>query len=260
MRHRMYSLVVCLAVTATATLTGCSSPTSTDGACGDRAVISTTRIIETPTRRLGADLYVLHGLLSDAEAMQPLADYVSSLQLYRRVILCGYDDGQSVTTLGRGLTEYVRQNSQQRCDFVGHSLGGLVIRWAVEKAGLSNLTNRVWMLGTPHLGSKLDIWPVGGALADLEPGSVTLTELNSGPRLLNCEYRYNTIAGNLKVGGLLTQTDGVVPVSVANWSGLGSRAKSLTRATVNCSHSGLKSDPAALNQLAAMMRVQAAAN
>jgi pimeloyl-ACP methyl ester carboxylesterase len=206
----------------------------------------------------GEDLYVLHGLWSDEDAMATLVQTVISLNIYRRVYTIGYHDDQSIQVTGRELSAVIQANSPVSCDLVGHSLGGLVIRWALEREGLGPRVRKAWLLGTPNLGSTLAQWTAGGALDDLKPGSETLHLLNDGPRLTGVKYDYLTIAGNLVVAGRPTQSDGVVAVNVANWSGLGIHARSLTRSTVNCSHFGLKNSPAALNQLVAMMRVQAA--
>lgn len=238
--HVRYVLPLCLLLTA------CGAGPPGSAPAGNRV-------------RTGDDLYVLHGLWSDPDAMETLVKTVSALGIYRRVFNVGYRDDQSIRVTGRELAETVRATSGAgSCDFVGHSLGGLVVRWAIEQEGLGRQTRKAWLLGTPNLGSTLAQWTAGGALDDLKPGSETLRILNGGPRVTGVVYSYLTIAGNLIVAGRDTQSDGVVAVPVANWSGLGWRARALTRSVVRCSHFGLKSEPAALNQLVAMMRVQSA--
>jgi hypothetical protein len=198
----------------------------------------------------------LHGLWSEQDAMSDLVKVAADLGIYRRIYTVAYSDDQSVTVCGQQLAEVIRRNTNTSCDLIGHSLGGLVIRWAIEQAGLGPKVRKAWLLGTPNLGSTLAVWTAGGALDDLRPDSETLHRLNDGPRVVGATYDYLTIAGSLVVAGRRTQSDGVVGVSVANWSGLGIHARSLTRSTVNCNHLGLKNSPAALNQLRAMMHVQ----
>lgn len=238
-----------------------SSPRSGAGplaALGDNHLRLVGGNPDVSRRRTGDDLYILHGLWSDQDAMAEMAQAVVALGIYRRVFTIGYHDDQSIRVTGRDLAAVILANSPTSCDLVGHSLGGLVIRWALEKEDLGPRARKAWLLGTPNLGSTLAQWTAGGALDDLKPDSETLHLLNDGPRIYNAAYSYLTIAGNLIAAGRPTQSDGVVAVSIANWSGLGLHAKALTRSTVNCSHFGLKSSPAALNQLTMMMRVQAA--
>lgn len=254
MKHALV-IVFCMGM-----LTACGSSNSTSR--GDNQPAVTCRLLaatETPAgerRRTGDDVYILHGLASDAVAMQPLIDRVIELGIYRRVYALEYRDDLSIRVTGHELSRIVRANSPVSCDLVGHSLGGLVIRWALEQSGLGPLTRKAWLIGTPNLGSSLAVIGAGGSLTDLQPDSETLRILNNGPRVVNAAYSYLTIAGDLVVAGQRTGTDGVVPVIAANWSGLGLHARALTRSWVNASHFGLKSSPAALDQLAMMMRVQ----
>lgn len=256
---RSLPLLACggmLLLTACGSSTGPSQPSESAGAVHLRLIGSHPQA--ESRRATGDDVYILHGLASDGEAMSALFDRVVSLGIYRRVFALDYRDDLSVRETGRALSEMIQANSPVSCDLVGHSLGGLVIRWALEQAGLGPRARKVWLMGTPNLGSELASAGLSGSLVDLQPGSETLRILNDGPRVVNAAYSYYTIAGDLIVAGRRTGTDGVVCVNSANWSGLGLHAKSLTRSSVDTSHFGLKSSPAALNQLEVMMRVQAA--
>lgn len=103
---------------------------------------------------------------------------------------------------------------------VAHSLGGLVVRYAVQQASKGhadfptlsqmNLT-RVWTLGTPHTGTGYASWatPVQGK--QMKPGSAFLTGLNGDQRVGVARWYAFT--------SLYTYTgDGVVDNTSACWA------------------------------------------
>lgn len=59
----------------------------------------------------------------------------------------------------------------------GHSLGGLVIRYAVQRLGLSAVADAVVTIATPHRGSPLAVVAPGVAGAQMRPGSALLHHL-----------------------------------------------------------------------------------
>lgn len=60
---------------------------------------------------------------------------------------------------------------------VGHSLGGLVIRYAVQQLGLSAATRSVVTIATPHRGSPFASVAPGAVGAQMRPGSSLLHHL-----------------------------------------------------------------------------------
>jgi len=60
---------------------------------------------------------------------------------------------------------------------VGHSLGGLVARYAVQRQGLDSAALGVVTVATPHRGSTLAMAVPGRAAAQMRPGSPLLTQL-----------------------------------------------------------------------------------
>jgi pimeloyl-ACP methyl ester carboxylesterase len=60
---------------------------------------------------------------------------------------------------------------------VGHSLGGLVARYAVQCLGLDAVTHSVLTVATPHRGTRLAWLGLGPAAAALRPGSALLAGL-----------------------------------------------------------------------------------
>jgi len=60
---------------------------------------------------------------------------------------------------------------------VGHSLGGLVIRDAVQQRGLAGLARTAVTIATPHAGAALARYVPGPAARQMRPGSTFLEEL-----------------------------------------------------------------------------------
>lgn len=103
---------------------------------------------------------------------------------------------------------------------VAHSLGGLVVRYAVQQASKGNpdfptlaqmnLT-RVWTLGTPHLGTNYAWGSTAVQGGQMRPGSAFLTALNGDQRIGTATWYAFT--------SLFTFTgDGVVDNTSACWA------------------------------------------
>ena len=63
---------------------------------------------------------------------------------------------------------------------VGHSLGGLVVRDAVQHRGLAGLARTAVTIATPHTGAALARFVPGPAARQMRPGSTFLAELADG--------------------------------------------------------------------------------
>jgi triacylglycerol lipase len=63
---------------------------------------------------------------------------------------------------------------------VGHSLGGLVIRDAVQQRGLAGLARTAVTIATPHAGAALARYVPGPAARQMRPGSTFLDQLAGG--------------------------------------------------------------------------------
>ena len=86
---------------------------------------------------------------------------------------------EQTTTLARVVDEVLRETGSARVDLVGHRMGGLVIRAFLAETPNPGAVRRVVTLGTPHAGSKLAVFALGGAGRDLRPGSPFLRALNT---------------------------------------------------------------------------------
>lgn len=124
----------------------------------------------TIPRSGGGTVVLLHGLGEGRDSMRPLANHLRAA-LDATVICFGYASiAAEIDAHGRALAEVVASlPSRGPVSFVGHSLGGIVIRrWlAVADDEDRDRVHRVVMLGPPNQGSQLarlagGIWGVAG--------------------------------------------------------------------------------------------------
>lgn len=80
--------------------------------------------------------------------------------------------------LGRRLAELQARTGHAEVDLVGHSLGGLIARYYVQRLGGDARVRTLVMLGTPHSGTRFvplaDAHPL---VRQMRPGSEVLREL-----------------------------------------------------------------------------------
>ncbi|MEU8585483.1 alpha/beta fold hydrolase [Streptomyces sp. NPDC048664] len=80
--------------------------------------------------------------------------------------------------LGRYVEELCERTGQQRVDVVGHSLGGLIARYYVQRLGGDARVRTLVTLGTPHSGTR--VAPLANAhpiVRQMRPGSELIEEL-----------------------------------------------------------------------------------
>ncbi|CCK27995.1 lipase [Streptomyces davaonensis JCM 4913] len=80
--------------------------------------------------------------------------------------------------LGRHIEEICARTGSRRVDVVGHSLGGLIARYYVQRLGGDLRVRTLVTLGTPHSGTK--VVPLANAhpiVRQMRPGSAVLEEL-----------------------------------------------------------------------------------
>ncbi|MFJ9565385.1 esterase/lipase family protein [Streptomyces fuscichromogenes] len=80
--------------------------------------------------------------------------------------------------LGRHLEEICERTGSSRVDIVGHSLGGLIARYYVQRLGGDLRVRTLVTLGTPHSGTRVaplaDAHPI---VRQMRPGSEVIEEL-----------------------------------------------------------------------------------
>ncbi|MFF8094284.1 esterase/lipase family protein [Streptomyces sp. NPDC016675] len=80
--------------------------------------------------------------------------------------------------LGRHIEEICQRTGSERVDVVGHSLGGLIARYYVQRLGGDHRVRTLVTLGTPHTGTR--VIPLANAhpiVRQMRPGSAVLEEL-----------------------------------------------------------------------------------
>ncbi|CAL9567902.1 lipase family alpha/beta hydrolase [Streptomyces sp. enrichment culture] len=80
--------------------------------------------------------------------------------------------------LGRHIEEICERTGSERVDVVGHSLGGLIGRYYVQRLGGDLRVRTLVTLGTPHSGTR--VIPLANAhpiVRQMRPGSAVLDEL-----------------------------------------------------------------------------------
>ncbi|MER7838836.1 alpha/beta fold hydrolase [Streptomyces sp. NPDC096040] len=80
--------------------------------------------------------------------------------------------------LGRHIEEICQRTGSRRVDIVGHSLGGLIARYYVQRLGGDYRVRTLVTLGTPHSGTRVapfaDAHPI---VRQMRPGSEVIEEL-----------------------------------------------------------------------------------
>ncbi|MGY2085829.1 esterase/lipase family protein [Blastococcus sp. SYSU DS0539] len=87
------------------------------------------------------------------------------------------DIAQGATDLGRHIERICEQTGHDRVRVVGHSLGGLIARYHVQRQGGDRRIDSLVTLGTPHQGSILAHVGPTPLVRQLRPGSPVLQEL-----------------------------------------------------------------------------------
>ena len=80
--------------------------------------------------------------------------------------------------LGRHIEEICERSGSDRVDVVGHSLGGLIARYYVQRLGGDLRVRTLVTLGTPHAGTR--VVPLANAhpiVRQMRPGSAVIEEL-----------------------------------------------------------------------------------
>ncbi|MFF1485717.1 esterase/lipase family protein [Streptomyces sp. NPDC058319] len=81
--------------------------------------------------------------------------------------------------LGRHIEEICERTGSSRVDVVGHSLGGLIARYYVQRLGGDRRVRTLVTLGTPHAGTR--VAPLANAhpiVRQMRPGSELIEELS----------------------------------------------------------------------------------
>ncbi|MFF7261325.1 lipase family alpha/beta hydrolase [Streptomyces sp. NPDC008159] len=89
-----------------------------------------------------------------------------------------FDIRAAAELLGRHIEDICERTGRERVDVVGHSLGGLIARYYVQRLGGDRRVRTLVTLGTPHGGTQ--VAPLANAhpiVRQMRPGSDVLEEL-----------------------------------------------------------------------------------
>lgn len=92
---------------------------------------------------------------------------------------------KTIEQIAEGLAERVEEvlimARRERAHLVGHSLGGLVCRYYIQKLGGEHRVSKCITMGTPHFGTMAAYLSYLPSARQMRPGSVFLKELNALP-------------------------------------------------------------------------------
>jgi pimeloyl-ACP methyl ester carboxylesterase len=105
------------------------------------------------------------------------------------------DVGQAARDLGAHIERICAQTGHDRVHVVGHSLGGLIARYYVQRQGGDRRVDSLVTLGTPHGGSVLAHALPTPLVRQLRPGSPVLREL--AEPVDRCDTRITAVYSDL---------------------------------------------------------------
>jgi pimeloyl-ACP methyl ester carboxylesterase len=105
------------------------------------------------------------------------------------------DVGQAARDLGAHIERICAQTGHDRVHVVGHSLGGLIARYHVQRQGGDRRVDSLVTLGSPHGGSLLAHALPTPLVRQLRPGSPVLREL--AEPVARCDTRITAVYSDL---------------------------------------------------------------
>ena len=84
--------------------------------------------------------------------------------------------------LAHRVDEIRRLTGAARVHVVGHSMGGVLLRWYVQELGGDRFVDTAVTIASPHEGTVMALAAVGAGARDLRPGSRVMRRLASGAR------------------------------------------------------------------------------
>ncbi len=237
-----------------------------------------------------SNVILIHGMNNGVEDMQILANKLAAEHQFAGVYALIYPWTSNIEDNAAGLASILNKlDANTKLTIIAHSMGGLVASWAIERLSCGNHVDRLFMLGTPRMGTQIandkgfyeaqmaqnlndphdqpSHWNklrdlVTASTHEMIPGSPFLTTLNEQLLHRDNEVPYYLVAGTkgtwgYGVGGALCYSyyggadcDGLVPAdSLLSFVYPNVTIGRVTKLKVPVNHSELVTDPAFLNQL-----------
>ena len=129
----------------------------------------------------GTPIVLVHGWVDNRSIFTLLRRQLQR-RGFGRVVTMNYsilthDVPRAATRLAAVVERLCAETGYERVHVVGHSMGGLVARYYVQRLGGDARVHTLATLGTPHRGTLAAHLMLGRAVAQLRPGSAVLREL-----------------------------------------------------------------------------------
>lgn len=186
----------------------------------------------------GRDVILVYGLNSSPAIWRSMVEALLPVYGADHVYVYVYNDFQPIVKSGQELAQLVKEKHLKKVDLIGHSLGGLVIRSAIDFYGLpgadhvvtlatpngglltGETTNFPWQAMCGSVPTTVSAW---AACSSHLPVPIALAARSPLLMLLNAPHyqdiHYAELGATLPVGASAGQawldTDGVVPVDSA---------------------------------------------
>jgi pimeloyl-ACP methyl ester carboxylesterase len=140
----------------------------------------------------GTPILLLHGMVDNRSIFTLLRRNLRR-RGFGRVVTMNYriwttDVRTAARQLGETIESICEQTGYERIHVIGHSLGGLIARYYVQRLGGDARVHTVVTLGTPHRGTHVARAVPTGVCRQMCPDSDVMTELEeSAP---DCETRF----------------------------------------------------------------------
>jgi len=127
-------------------------------------------------------ILLVHGIV-DNHSIFTVLDHALRRRGFRTVSSYDYglltrDIPAAAEQLGNAIEKVVADTGYERIHVIGHSLGGLIARYCVQRLGGDAYVHTLVTLGTPHHGTQLArAAPVLRLVRQLRPGSEVIAEL-----------------------------------------------------------------------------------
>jgi len=166
-------------------------------------------------RRSERQILLVHGFLATPRVLGPLAKRLARLGYCTHRIDLGGLFGrfnaraveESAEIVAERVERLVRDHGHQRIDIVGHSEGGLIARYYVQKLDGARRVGHLVTLGTPHRGTP---WAHSGRV--LRPLLPSLRQMAPGSAIL-CELRDDRFPPGVRMTSIYSQRDWICPPS-----------------------------------------------